>query len=308
MHWGQIKALLILSFFILDIYLLAQFLEKKELSDIAIWEEQSATIEEQLRSEDITFNELPEEEYEESFISVKQHYFDEKDLKDNKSLVKQDPFIFDNYLIVSKLDKPIYIKENLSKDSMEEKLTDIVSEPDNYSYWNWNKDLNIIIYFQNKERRPVYFNQNGLVLLFLNDKNEVEYYSQTMLGEAETLDEKQKLITPMHAIEKLYNSNELYAGDNIEDVNIGFHTRVPSESGVQVFAPIWKVNVNNEQNYFVNAIEGFTFSTEEEDFLSEAIETNIDRLQVTRKKDSPISDIIDDLKEREELLEEDGED
>ena len=69
-----------------------------------------------------------------------------------------------------------------------------------------------------------------------------------------------------------------------------------------------KVNVNNEQNYFVNAIEGFTFSTEEEDFLSEAIETNIDRLQVTRKKDSPISDIIDDLKEREELLEEDGED
>src|SRR5699024_9465991 len=85
-------------------------------------------------------------------------------------------------------------------------------------------------------------------------------------------------------------------------------TRVPSESGVQVFAPIWKVNVSNEQNYFVNAIAGFTFYTEEEDFLSEAIETKIDRVQVTRKKDSPISEIIDDLKERAELLEGDGED
>src|SRR5699024_2672148 len=151
-------------------------------------------------------------------------------------------------------------------------------------------------------------NQNGLVLLFLNDKNEVEYYSQTRLGEAETLDEKQKLITPMHAIEKLYNSDEVYAGDNIEDVKIGFHTRVPSESGVQVYAPIWQVNVNNAQKYLLHAIGGCPVSTEEEDFLSEAIETNIDRLQVTRKKDSPISDIIDDLKEREELLEEDGED
>src|SRR5699024_9694226 len=144
----------------------------------------------------------------------------------------------------------IYIKENLSKDSMKEKLTDIVSEPDTYSYWNWIKDLNIIIYFKNKERGPVFSNRNGLVLLFFNDKNDAEYDSQTMLGEAETVDEKQKLNTPMHAIEKLYNSNELYAGDNIEDVKIGFHTRVPSESGVQVFSPIWKVNVNNEQNYF----------------------------------------------------------
>src|SRR5699024_9968225 len=118
----------------------------------------------------------------------------------------------------------------------------------------------------------------------------------------------QKLITPMHAIEKLYNSNELYAGDNIEDVKIGFHTRVTSESGVQVFATVWKVNVYNEQNYFVYAREAFTFSTEAVYLLSVAIETNIDRLKVTRKNDSHISDIIDDLKEREELLEEDGDD
>lgn len=305
MQWGQIKSLLILSFFILDIYLLAQFLEKKELSDIAIWEEQSSTIEEQLQSDNITFNELPDREYEESFISVKQHYFDKKDLKNDTDIVKQEPSIFNNYLIVSKLDKPIKIKEDISKDGVEEKLAEVVHESDHYSYWNWNKDLNIIIFFQNKEDRPVYYNQNGLVLLYLNDKNEVEYYSQTMLGETDTLDEKQNLITPMHAIETLYNSNELYPEDHIEDVKIGFHTRVPSESGVQVFAPIWKVNVDDEQNYFVNAIEGFTFSTEEREFLLEAIDTSIDRLQVSREKDSPISDIIDDLKDREELLEED---
>src|SRR5699024_3519594 len=118
---------------------------------------------------------LPDEEYEESFISVKQHYFDEKDLSDYKDNVKQKPFIFNNYLIISKLDKPVHIKNDASRDSIEEKFSEIVYEPDNYSYWSWNKELNVIIFFQNKKDRPVYYNQNGLVLLYLNDKNEVEY-------------------------------------------------------------------------------------------------------------------------------------
>lgn len=306
MHWGQIKSLLILSFFILDIYLLTQLMEKKELSDIAIWEEQSSSIEEQLESESIKVAELPDNEYEESFISVKQNYFDEKELKEYKDNVKQDIFIFNKDLIVSVLDKPVTIKTTDTKGQITEKFSDIAFHPGEYSYWNWNKDLNVIIFFQNKMDRPVYYNQNGLVLLYLNDDNEVVYYAQTMLGEAETLAEKQKLIKPIRAIETLYNDNELHAGDDIDSVKIGFHTRVPSESGVQVFAPIWKVNVNNEKNYFVNAIEGFIFSTEEQEFLYNVMESTIDRLQVTREKDSPITDVLADLKERTEELKGDG--
>lgn len=306
MHWGQIKTLLILSFFILDIYLLTQLMEKKELSDIAIWEEQSSSIEEQLEAESIKVAELPDNESEESFISVKQHYFDEKDLKEYKNNVKQDTFIFNNDLIISILDKPVTIKTTSTKSQISEKFADIAYYSDEYAYWNWNKDLNVIIFFQNKMDRPVYYNQNGLVILYLNDDNEVEYYAQTMLGEAEPLAEKQKLIKPIRAIETLYNDNELHAGDDIDSVKIGFHTRVPSESGVQVFAPIWKVNVNNEKNYFVNAIEGFIFSTEEQEFIYNVMENTIDRLQVTREKDSPITDVLADLKERMEELESDG--
>lgn len=299
MQWSQIKTLLIVSFLILDVYLFVQFLDKKEIADIGVLEHQPSTIEDQLKAEAITFQDLPEKEYEESYISVKQQRFTEEELTELKDVSAQKPFIFSENFIASKLKKPVEVKENYSKDSMTDLFEQIVFHAEEYSFWSWNKDLNVLIFFQDKMGRPVYYNQNGLVLLFLNNKNEVTYYVQTMLGETETLAEKRKLIKPIQAIEKLY-PEQLNAGDDITNVNIGFHTRVPFETGVQVFAPIWKVNVNKEKDYFINAIEGFTFSTDEEEFLEEVIESSLDKMKVKREKGSPIEEIINDLKERVE--------
>src|SRR5699024_3770281 len=111
MHWGQIKTLLILSFFVLDVYLFMQFMDK---------EEEAATIEEQLKSEDISVENLPKEDDEETYISVKQENFEEDDLEDESLENKQDPTIYKYNLIASKLDKPIKIKENASTDTLTE--------------------------------------------------------------------------------------------------------------------------------------------------------------------------------------------
>src|SRR5699024_9476230 len=248
MHLRQIKTLLILSFFVLYLYLFMQFMDKKEEADIAILEEQTSTIEDQLKSEDISVVNLPKEDDEETYISVKQENFEEDDLEDESLENKQDPTIykynlitsklykqinirenkektyisikkkkFEEYeledeskenkqdtniykynLIASKLDKQIKIKENASTDTLTEILEETVFYPEEYTFWNWNRDANIIIFFQNKMDRPVYYNQNGIVLFYLNDDNEVEYYTQTMLGEEEEVSEKQSLIDPMH--------------------------------------------------------------------------------------------------------------
>ena len=120
-----------------------------------------------------------------------------------------------------------------------------------------------------------------------------------MLGETEQIGEKRKLIKPIRAIETLYDdANELKSGDDITNVNIGFHTRVPFETGVQVFAPIWKVNVNSEKDYFVNAIEGFIFSTEEQEFLEDVINSAIDKVQASRDESANLGEMIEALKER----------
>ncbi|HLQ96448.1 MAG TPA: two-component system regulatory protein YycI [Pseudogracilibacillus sp.] len=303
MHWGQIKTLLILSFFVLDVYLFMQFMDKKEEADIAILEEQTSSIEEQLKSDDISVENLPDEDDEETYISVKQENFEEDDLKDESLENKQDPKIYKYNLIASKLDKPVKIKEDASTETITDVLEDTVFYPEEYTFWNWNRDANIIIFFQDKKDRPVYYNQNGIVLLYLNDDNEVEYYTQTMLGEEEAVSEEQNLVDPMHAIEELYDDNELSEGDTVSDVKVGYHTRVPFESGVQVFAPIWKINVNDEHDYFINAIEGFTFSSDEEEFLYDVLDSNLDQMKGKRKKDSTTEDIVKDMKKRLETME-----
>ncbi len=297
MHWSQIKSLLILSFFILDIYLFAQFLEKKEQADIGVLEHQSSTVEEQLAAESITFKDLPEEEYEETFISVEQHLFKASALKKDKPKVAQDASILNGSIIASQLEKPKKVGGK-SAEEIAEIFNDFAHYPEEYKYWNWNEEYNVLIFFQSKMERPVYYNQNGVVLAFLNNKNEITSYVQTMLGETESLADKRQLIKPLTAIEKVYEEGELYPGDEISKVSIGFHTRVPFEGGVQVFAPTWKVDVNGETDYFVNAIEGFIFSTEEEEFISEVIESIVDKTDITGETDSPLRDITDDLKKR----------
>lgn len=302
MHWGQIKTLLIVSFLILDVYLFMQVMEKKEEADIGIMEQEPSTIEDQLKAESITYKNLPEEVKEETYISVKQRSFHMEDLKKEEPYDRLDTTLLTQHVLISELNKPIKLDEDLGREKIEEKLSDIVYYADEYSFWNWNKETNIVVFFQRKEGLPIYYNQSGLVLLFLNGKNEVEYYVQTMLDEAETLAEKKKLMEPIRAIETLYNANELQPGDLITKVSLGFHTRVPFEAGVQVFAPIWKVNVNDERDYFVNAIEGFTFSSSENDFLTEAIEITIEKTEERTKFD----DITKDLQNRLRLIETSG--
>src|SRR5690625_1876887 len=205
MQWSQIKTLLILSFLILNGYLLVQFLEKREQADLGTLDHQQSSIEEQLKSEAIKVNELPEERYEESYISVKPQLFKKKDLEEVNNLVKQDLVTINKSQIMSELEKPIEVKRNKDQKYFETLIEDMVLYAEDYTFWNWDKEKNILIYFQEKEGRTIYYNQNGLLLLFLNEKNEVTFYTQTYLGKTESQEEKRELITPLTAIEILYN-------------------------------------------------------------------------------------------------------
>lgn len=299
MQWGQIKLLLIVSFLILDIYLFVQFMEKKEAADIGILEQHTTSIEEQLKDDRITYESLPDEEYEETFISVEQNEFVEDDLQDELVDKKQKSMIIQDELIVSKMKEKISINESMTDEEIEHLFSQLVYYSDEYTFWNWNKEKNVLIFFQNKFERPVYYNQNGLVLLFLNDRNEVDFYVQSMLGKAESLAEKRKLMKPMQAIETLYRANELPYDSHINNVHIGFHTRVPFESDVQVFAPIWKVKVNENMDYFVNAIEGFIFSTDEDEFLDEVIELAVNKINMERTIPKDLKNITTKLESQE---------
>ncbi|WP_217587433.1 two-component system regulatory protein YycI [Lentibacillus saliphilus] len=272
MLWRQIKTLFIFSFLILDLFLLMQLIDKQKNSDLGIMESEDTTIEQQLEDENIDIKaSLSQEQLEENYIAVDQKNFGDAEKTLLKALADQSHVIIDNNLLLSQLDKPV----SIPKDSTAEDIKAIAGQyflyPEQYTYWNWNKDKNILLFFQEKSGRPVYYNQSGLVMIFLNDDNEVTYFIQTILGEAEKTGSQKQLISPLNAIDELYKGNELYPNDEITKVDIGFHTMVPLPNGIQSFAPSWKITVNDDKHFFVNAIEGRIFFSNEYKFIEDTL-------------------------------------
>src|SRR5690625_813337 len=116
MQWSQIKTLFIVAFLILNAYLVVQLLQQKETADLSLIERQESSIEEQLEADDISLPQLPEEQGEEPYISVKQQTFSKDDIKEVEKIDKQKASLLTNHFLLSELDKPIAIDEESSKE------------------------------------------------------------------------------------------------------------------------------------------------------------------------------------------------
>lgn len=306
MQWNQIKTLFIICFLVLDVYLLYQYFNKQREDDLSVQDSPDSSIEGQLARENIKIGNLPDKEYKESFIRVKQHVLSDSENKQLKDLPNQESFAIDGKFILSNFDKPIALPKGAKGDDIATLISNNIIHSDEYEYWTWDKKLNVLIFFQKKMDRPIYFNQNGMILVFLNDKNEITSYTQTMLAKPdETNSEDEKLIKPIKAVETLYKSNQLNSGSEIKHAALVFYTRVPLKNGVQVFVPTWKLAVNDKdekKTFFVNAIEGYVIQSDETLFMKNTLEEDIKRIE-EKEFDSKLKEkLLQTLKQRLELI------
>ncbi|WP_100011670.1 two-component system regulatory protein YycI [Lentibacillus sediminis] len=296
MQWGNIKTLFILCFLILDVYLLFQFLERQDQADLNLIGSQEQSIEDQLESENITMENINLNVSEESYISAAQREFSTEGQRELAGLEGQESVVISDNYIVSLLDEPISISEDATADEISSLVTPHILAPESYTYWDWNTEHNVLIFFQTNDDRPIYFNQSAVMLGFLNDQNELVFLSQTMLAEAESQEEQQPLIEPIRAAGILYTQNQLFSEDHISSMNLGYFTRVPLQDGVQVFAPTYNVVVNGERNYFVNAIEGVPSPSEANRFLQDSIDlaiTNVQTLSNDQELKEPVLNLLE---------------
>ncbi|MUV37914.1 hypothetical protein JNUCC1_01720 [Lentibacillus sp. JNUCC-1] len=303
MQWTQIKTLFIFSFLILDLFLLTQLLSKQQEADLEVMERNNTTIEQQLEDENIEITASLEEngdkdKLEENYIAVGQKNLGDKEKSELKALDNQTPQIIGNNVIVSNFKDPIKIPEDGSEENISALFGQLFLYPEQYTFWNWNKEMNVLLFFQEKSDRPVYYNQSGIVMVFLNDDNEMTFYVQTLLGDAEKSGSEKQLITPLTAIEELYKAKELYPDDEVTKVDIGFHTMVPLPNGIQSFAPSWKVTVNDKKHFFVNAIEGRIFFSDELQFLEDTIMSMRDKILESDMDQKEKEKIIAQLEEK----------
>ncbi|TDQ38372.1 two-component system regulatory protein YycI [Aureibacillus halotolerans] len=254
MDWSRAKTLLILCFFVLDVFLLIQLSEKRQTDQYDFLNE--STIEERLAAEEITYEALPKDAVSENYISGTSRQFDPDLLNE---LANQNVIINGNS-VVSSLIEPYTLNMDEMSDSVTEFMNTQVVDGARYRFWSYNRETNAIILFQTYEGKTIYYNDNGIVILQLNEDNQVVSYQQTMLSDIEQLDideKKQQPILPaIEALKILFERNELPSGSHVSSVELGYYTLVPLSGGVQVFAPTWHVIVDNERNYFINAIEG----------------------------------------------------
>lgn len=255
MDWNRIKTIFIVTFFILDLFLVFQFIQKQDSDQLDYMTE--TNIEEQLKADKITSEDLPKEPTKDTYIMAKNKSFSTEDIH---SLKNQTVSLQDSNTIVSKLKEPFWNAKATTSDNYSEFLRSYVIDGQKYSAAG-KAEGSKVYFFQKYKDKPLFYNQNGMIVAELNEKKEIISYTQTMLYEFKEMGDQNKeldIISARNALETLYTNtkNELKQGSHIKGAKLGYATVVaPSSSNIQVLVPTWNL-YTDKRNYFVNAIEG----------------------------------------------------
>ncbi|RFU67284.1 hypothetical protein D0469_15425 [Peribacillus saganii] len=249
MEWSKTKSIFIIVFLVLNIFLLFQYMEKRNSNKYEYIPETS--LEEDLTENDITYGKLPDNVKEEKYVTAKSKTFTKDDVQKLKG---QGAAITGETLLVSILEKPFKIDEDFKSEQLDKYIKDTVLFGEDYRFWAFDEEQNTIIYYQEYQKKMFYNNANAELRLHVNSNREIESYEQTYLENIETFNDPVEILPPLQAIEILFTNDDLKAKSDITKVELGYYTYVQTAS--HVLAPTWRIVVDNKKNLFVNAFEG----------------------------------------------------
>lgn len=251
MDWSKIKTIFILTFLILDVYLLFQFMKTRDANKYEIITE--ASIEEKLEADEISYKELPKTPIEEQYLSAKPKMFTKEDTAKLKG--QTTPLKEPSLTLQVKLDKPIQLNTKFEASELTPFIRDYVLYGDQYHFWKKNDKKNTIIYFQHYENMTLYENLSGMITFQIDDKNQIVSYEQTYLEGIEEMTEKEEILTPLKALETLHQKGVLNSKSKITKVELGYSTLIQLAAS-QALAPTWRFVVDEKESLYVNALEG----------------------------------------------------
>jgi regulatory protein YycI of two-component signal transduction system YycFG len=258
MDWSRIKTIFVLTFLVLDIYLVYQFMNTRDAAQYEIIKE--ASLEEKLRNDDIQYGDLPETRKREQYISVSQKVFTDEELKNAKG---QSISIGDGTAILAELDKPIKLSSKFEPAELSAYIKTNIYSGEQYRFWKKDDEARTITYYQEYDNKTFYYNSNARLTLYFNENNEVTSFKQTYLKVNNQLAEEEELLTPLRAMETLYKKGLLKPKSKITKVELGYSTLVTLAAS-HVVTPTWRLVVDGNQNLFVHAFEGRVIPLNEE--------------------------------------------
>jgi regulatory protein YycI of two-component signal transduction system YycFG len=251
MDWSKIKTIFIITFLILDVYLLFQFMKIRDANKYEVLTQ--ATFEEKLKADDIQYVYLPKAPIKDQYLSAKPKTFNKGDLAKLKGQTGnlKEP----GTTLQVTLEKPFQLSSKFEPAELLTFIKDNVLYGDHYQFWEKDDQKKTITYFQQYENFSLYQNINGKITFNLNSENQIISYQQSYLEGIEKLTAKEEILTPIKAIETLHQKGELKPKSKITKIELGYSTRIQLAAS-QVLAPTWRFVVDDKESLYVNAFEG----------------------------------------------------
>ncbi|MED0663449.1 two-component system regulatory protein YycI [Geobacillus thermodenitrificans] len=249
MDWSKTKTIFIIVFLILDCFLIYQFMEKRNSSQLDVILE--TTIEEQLEANDITYVDLPKEVTKAVYVSGKSRSFTSAD---TKKLSGQKVEIEGETKLKGTFTHPVAFNFE-DQYQLSEFLQRHILNGEQYAFWSFDKKKGTVICYQVYDGKMIYDNENSKLVIHVNEQKEALSYEQTMLVDLEKYERKQDIVPAIKAIETLYRRGHLQPGDHVTRIELGYYGLVQFTAS-QVLTPTWHIVVNRKKDYFVNAFEG----------------------------------------------------
>ncbi|MBY0123624.1 two-component system regulatory protein YycI [Bacillus sp. S/N-304-OC-R1] len=252
MDWSRIKTIFILTFLVLDIYLMYEFFKLKDSSQYEYSTETS--FEKRLKADEIEYVELPKNYVKDRYLSAKPKNFTNEDIEAlKKTKLKGQGQVNSGTVLSFVLDKPYDLNDKFEIADINSFVKNNILFGDQYRFWK--KEENAITYYQQFDNKVFYHNMSGELTILLNEENDIVSYKQTMLEDIEELSEEEKIIQPLKAIETLYENGSLRPKSKITNVELGYFTFVQTSTS-QVLTPAWRFVINGNEDLFVHAFEG----------------------------------------------------
>ena len=251
MDWNNTKSIFIMVFFILNIFLLYQFLEK--INDNQIENFTESSIDELLKEDEISIETpLPKQKLDQ-FLIAQSKTFEKKDIQDLKN---QKAKIIDDKKLVGTFKTPVSMKAEIHAADLDIFLKEYILNGADYHFWSYDKINQTIICYQVADKKMFYNNSKGKVTLYLNKKGEIVSYEQMYLEGIEKFNKPKELIPALTAIGALYDNGDIDPKSKVTNVKLGFYNSLQTTSVSHLLVPTWWVVVNDKTDLFVNAFDG----------------------------------------------------
>lgn len=263
MDWSKIKTIFILTFLVLDVYLMYQYMVIRNSNKYEFVTE--ASFEDKLKADEIDYVALPKLPIKDQYVSAKPKSFNEEEVAKLKG---QTITIVGGTMIHSLFDKSIQLTDKNEQTEIATLLKEFILNGEEYQFGQIDDKKNTITYYQQYKSRPFYKNINGKLTFYLDKDKKLVSYEQTYLDGIEELTGEEDILSPLKAIETLHQKGLLKPKSKVTKVELGYSTAVQLAAS-QVLTPTWQIVVDGEESLFVNAFEGqiIQFNTEENNIV-----------------------------------------